>query len=68
MATPAPDRLYTTTVCTFGHFSSAVSVLAFNGIRLPARTPSSAVITTRQSESRTRSDSDVGEKPPNTTE
>jgi hypothetical protein len=41
--------------------------LAFSGIALPPRMPSSAVITVWQSESKMRSFNDWGENPPNTT-
>ncbi|MCY1295927.1 hypothetical protein D9M70_452910 [compost metagenome] len=61
-------RSTTTTVETFGQLCSAWSTFFFSGMYLPPRTPSSAVITVRQSESRMRSRSESGEKPPNTTE
>jgi hypothetical protein len=48
--------------------SSAASTFAFNGIRLPPRRPSSAVITTLEPQSAMRPASDSAEKPPNTTE
>ena len=48
--------------------SSARSTLALSGIGLPARKASSAVTTTRLSQSRMRPASASGEKPPNTTE
>ena len=63
-----PVRRTTRTVATFGQSASASSVLRLSGTMRPPRTPSSAVITVRQSESRMRSLSDCGEKPPNTTE
>ena len=47
---------------------NASSTLAFSGIFLPPRTPSSAVITTRDPQSSIRPFSASGEKPPNTTE
>ena len=46
----------------------ALSTLAFKGIGLPPRTPSSAVITILHLLSRIRSRKASGEKPPNTTE
>ena len=55
-------------VCVFGQSSSASWVFFFSGTLRPPRGPSSAVITTRQSESRMRSRSASGENPPNTTE
>ncbi|MNN38002.1 hypothetical protein D3C81_1519760 [compost metagenome] len=63
-----PVRLITTTVPTFGQLSRALSTLFFSGTLLPPRTPSSAVISVRQSASRIRSRNASGEKPPNTTE
>ena len=51
-----------------GTGARALSALALSGTCLPPRTPSSAVITTWQSESRMRSRSASGEKPPKTTE
>ena len=63
-----PVRLNTNTVWTRGQARSAASTLALSGTWRPPRSPSSAVTTTRQSESRIRSLSDSGEKPPNTTE
>ncbi|MCY1216605.1 hypothetical protein D9M71_124050 [compost metagenome] len=61
-------RWTTTTVETFGQSFSALSTFCFSGTYLPPRTPSSAVITVRQSASRMRSRRASGEKPPNTTE
>ena len=61
-------RSTTTTVETSGQSFSAFSTFCFSGMYLPPRTPSSAVITVRQSASRMRSRSESGEKPPNTTE
>ena len=55
-------------VCVSGHDSSASWVFFFSGTLRPPRGPSSAVTTTRQSESRIRSRSASGENPPNTTE
>ena len=55
-------------VCVLGHASSASWVFFFSGTLRPPRGPSSAVTTTRQSESRMRSRSASGENPPNTTE
>ena len=49
-------------------FLSAASTLAFSGIVLPPRTPSSAVITSLLVQSAMRPAIDSGEKPPNTTE
>ncbi len=63
-----PVRFTTSTVWTSGQCSIALSLLFFSGTAFLPRRPSSAVITTRQSESRMRSLSDSGEKPPNTTE
>ena len=48
-------RSTTTTVLTFGQLCRALSTLFFSGTYLPPRTPSSAVITVRQSASRMRS-------------
>ena len=48
--------------------SSAASTLTLSGMCLPARRPSSAVITTLACESTMRPASESGEKPPNTTE
>ncbi|MNZ72737.1 hypothetical protein D3C78_911240 [compost metagenome] len=61
-------RSTTTTVETFGQSFRAFSTFCLSGMYLPPRTPSSAVITVRQSESRMRSRRESGEKPPNTTE
>ena len=44
------------------------STLAFSGMRLPPRRPSSAVITSVDWQSSMRPASESGEKPPNTTE
>jgi hypothetical protein len=63
-----PVRFTTKTVCTPGQDSSALSVFALSGILRPPRTPSSAVITTVDSQSRIRPPRESGEKPPNTTE
>ncbi len=68
VGTSPPVRRTTTVVCTLGQCSSAFSTFALSGTLRPPRGPSSAVMTTRQSESRTRSLSDSGEKPPKTTE
>lgn len=46
----------------------ASSTLAFSGVRLPPRTPSSAVITTFDLQSMMRPARASGEKPPKTTE
>ena len=48
--------------------SSAWSTLALSGMRLPPRTPSSAVMTTVEPQSAIRPASDSGENPPKTTE
>ena len=61
-------RSTTTTVDTFGQSARAFSTFFFSGTYLPPRTPSSAVITVRQSASLMRSRRASGEKPPNTTE
>ena len=61
-------RSTTTTVETFEQLCRALSTLFFSGTYLPPRTPSSAVITVRQSASKIRSRNASGEKPPNTTE
>ena len=66
--TGLPVRFTVTTVWTSGQLSSAFSTLALRGTFRPPRGPSSAVITTRQSESRIRSLSASGEKPPKTME
>ena len=66
--TSLPVRRTTMQVWVFGHPSRASWVFLFSGTLRPPRGPSSAVITTRQSESRMRSRSASGEKPPNTTE
>ncbi len=63
-----PVRLTVSTVCTLGHWLTASSVCFLSSTFLPPRTPSSAVMTTRQSESRMRSFRDSAEKPPKTTE
>ena len=61
-------RRTTSTEVTPGQRSSARSMLALSGMRRPPRTPSSAVIAALESQSRMRSASASGEKPPNTTE
>ncbi|MNQ53377.1 hypothetical protein D3C85_674150 [compost metagenome] len=61
-------RSTTTTEETLGQSFSALSTFCFSGTYLPPRTPSSAVITVRQSASSMRSRRASGEKPPNTTE
>ncbi|MCY1425805.1 hypothetical protein D9M71_416030 [compost metagenome] len=61
-------RSTTSTVLTFGQLCSALSTFCLSGTGRPPRTPSSAVITVRQSASRMRSRNESGEKPPNTTE
>ena len=66
--TSLPVRRTTMHVCVFGQDSSASWVLPLSGTARPPRGPSSAVTTTRQSESRIRSRSASGENPPNTTE
>jgi len=66
--TDAPVRLTTRQVCTLGQACSAVSVFCLSGIARPPRTPSSAVMTVWQSESRILSFNASGENPPNTTE
>ncbi len=48
--------------------ASAASTLALSGMRLPPRTPSSAVTTRVESQSSIRPARLSGEKPPNTTE
>ncbi len=48
--------------------ATASSTFAFKGTQLPARRPSSDVITTLAPESLIRSAMAEGEKPPNTTE
>ena len=53
---------------TPGQRSSAASTFRFRGMRLPPRRPSSAVITSLESQSWMRPASASGEKPPNTTE
>ncbi|MNP53897.1 hypothetical protein D3C76_1484120 [compost metagenome] len=67
-ATSPPVRRTTNTLLTAGQLARALSTFCFSGMRLPPRTPSSAVITVRQSASRIRSRRASGEKPPNTTE
>ena len=64
----AKDQSYVLGVLTAGQLARALSTLCLSGTRLPPRTPSSAVITARQSASRIRSRRASGEKPPNTTE
>ncbi len=68
MATAAWVRWTTSTLSTIGHSFSASSTLAFSGIFLPPRSPSSAVITNRESQSMIRPARLSAEKPPNTTE
>ena len=67
IGTSAPVRVTTITVAT-SRCSSAASTLRFEGICLPPRTPSSAVITATASQSAMRPARLSGEKPPNTTE
>ena len=68
--TLAPVRFATTTASIFVPVTllSASSTLAFSGILRPPRTPSSAVMITREPQSSMRPFSASGEKPPNTTE
>ncbi|MNI17760.1 hypothetical protein D3C73_711450 [compost metagenome] len=66
--TSAPVWRRTTTVFTPATFSSALSTLAFSGTRLPARQPSSAVMTKVDSQSSIRPAMLSGEKPPKMTE
>ena len=65
-----PVCFTTTTWSTFvpRTFFSASSTLAFSGIFFPPRTPSSAVMTTRDEQSSIRPFNASGENPPNTTE
>ncbi len=65
-----PVRLQTMIFCTLlvSGWVSASSTFSFSGVRLPPRTPSSAVITTLDLQSMMRPASASGEKPPNTTE
>ena len=66
----APVRLQTMIFCTLevSGLVRASSTLAFSGVRLPPRTPSSAVITTFDLQSMMRPARASGEKPPKTTE
>lgn len=68
MSTLPPVRFTTTTQSTPPTFSIAASTLAFSGTFLPPRRPSSAVMTTFESQSLMRWARLSGEKPPNTTE
>ena len=61
-------RRTVSTVCTLGQSANATSAFSLSGTVRPPRTPSSAVMSVWQSESRMRSFNDWGEKPPNTTE
>ena len=63
-----PVLVTTRTVWTFGQPCIASSTFCFSGTFFPPLRPSSAVIIVRQSESKTLSFKDSGEKPPNTTE
>ncbi|MCY1460115.1 hypothetical protein D9M71_776450 [compost metagenome] len=65
-----PVRLHTMTfwMLLVSGLVSASSTLALSGIFLPARMPSSAVITTLDLQSMMRPARASGEKPPNTTE
>ncbi|MNE23630.1 hypothetical protein D3C80_1168940 [compost metagenome] len=65
-----PVRLTTMIFCTLlvSGLVSASSTLAFSGVFLPPRRPSSAVITTLERQSMMRPARASGEKPPNTTE
>ena len=66
--TSLPVRRTTMQVWVSGQDSRAWWVLPLSGTLRPPRGPSSAVTTTRQSESRMRSRNASGENPPNTTE
>ena len=66
--TLAPVRVTTSTFSTPGQCAKAASTLAFSGMRLPPRTPSSAVMTSLESQSLMRPARLSGEKPANTTE
>jgi hypothetical protein len=66
-----PPVCFTTTTCSIvvpRTFFSASSTLAFSGIFFPPRTPSSAVMTTRDAQSSMRPFNASGENPPKTTE
>ncbi|MNZ49580.1 hypothetical protein D3C78_673520 [compost metagenome] len=65
-----PVRLQTMIFCTLlvSGLVRASSTLAFSGVFLPPRTPSSAVITIFDLQSMMRPARASGEKPPNTTE
>ena len=67
-ATLPPVCLTTSTFLTPGLFLTASSQLALSGTCLPARRPSSAVMTMLLSQSWMRLAKLSGEKPPNTTE
>ena len=64
----SPVRATISTVSTVGDCTRAASRLAFSGVALPPRTPSSAVITRRVPQSFSRLARASGEKPANTTE
>ena len=66
-AVSCPVRRTTSTDRTSGHFCNASSTAGLSAAGAPRRYPPSAVITTRASQSRIRSDRAVAEKPPNTT-
>ncbi len=70
MATAPPVWRTTRTVSTIAVpvRLSASSTLALSGMCLPARRPSSAVITSFESQSAMRPARESGENPPNTTE
>ncbi len=69
-ATLPPVRFTTTTLATESSLccSSARSTLAFSGTLRPPRRPSSAVMTSFESQSLMRPARDSGEKPPKTME
>ncbi len=68
MGTSLSVRRTTKTFSTRDRPSTALSTVAFRGMRLPPRRPSLAVKTTLQPASRMRSRSDSAEKPAKTTE
>ena len=68
IGTSPPVRRMTRTWRTPGQCSSALSTFLLSGMRLPPRHPSSAQITTEESQSWIRFARLSGEKPPNTIE